>query len=176
VNGPISTLPTGLLSLLGIQNSGKYPQELDQVLRTHLDQLPWLTTRADTQLSTSLPGQATGTQGDLFFGTVRTPNPGKMWLVRGVQVYWQVVATDVAVFRATAMAYLAGDYYPIAMGDWDGFQAGLTAPGGAAISFCSSWLKGPFLMRNGDYVMAQCKQLATVAGQQIFCRLQYLEF
>ena len=176
MNGPISFLPSGLLGLLGIKNNGRYPNELATVVGSQFDQLPWLTARGDTQLSTSLPGMATGSQGDYFFGTVRTPDTGKMWLVRGMQIYWQVVATDVAVIRPTIMTYLAGNYFPVAMGDWDGFQAGATAVGGAGISFCSSFIAGPVLMRSGDYMMLQAKQLTSVAGQQVYCRAQYLEF
>jgi len=76
---PITTRPDGLLSLLGLQNNGKYPQHLDyNTLQCGLDLTRWyLEAEQDFPTFTQLWGAAVG------FTSFFTVPDGEAWVLLG---------------------------------------------------------------------------------------------
>lgn len=174
-NGPISTLPIGLLGLLGIKNEGHNPSDLGDVVLPQLNMLPWYAMQAFEQLADNA-ACITGAHGDNISSTRFLVPAGQTWLVRGFQCYCGVAATDVAVFAATVLQSLNGQFYPFLQGPTVGYQAGLTAPGGAAASYVQSVVPGPFLMRSGDTMGFGAYQMLAAVSNVIQLRAQILRF
>lgn len=105
---PITTRPDGLLSLLGLQNSGKYPQHLEyDKLTCGLDLTRWyLEAEQDFPTVTQLWGAAIG------FTNFMTVPDGEAWVVLGGSYNYPaalVAARTDAIARANSTAG-AGSY------------------------------------------------------------------
>ena len=76
---PLTTRPEGLLSMLGLQTNGSYPQHLDyEKLGANLDLLPWyLESRAEIQ---SLTGFAQAGIAGTFQSLYAVP-PQEVWIL-----------------------------------------------------------------------------------------------
>lgn len=87
---PLTLRPDGLLSLLGLQTNGRYPQRMGESLSPTLDLLPWYLAATGTELN------VVGTPVVSFgFNAVWTVPDNEIWLVHSI------VSTAQAIMPAT---------------------------------------------------------------------------
>jgi len=177
-SAPISLIPGGLLGFFQIKNGGQNPAELGKVIAPVMDALNWY---ADYNCVEELQGQRshiTAEIGDFSATTALTPPVGQWWLVRGVQMYWPVNATDIFVQRLIVARNNNGTRYPIRQSETGGLAAGLAAPGGAGgrLTYCQVSIPGPFIMVPGDEIMQSVQDILVAAPSLSYFRALIYRF
>jgi hypothetical protein len=76
---PLTLRPDGLLSLLGLQTNGRYPQRMGESLAPTLDLLPWYLAATGTELNVFSTNVAT-----FGFNAVFTVPDNEIWLVESI--------------------------------------------------------------------------------------------
>lgn len=107
----INAVPSGLLALLGIQNGGRYPEWMPNVLQPVIDLTDWyLTTEMEVQAPAANAVNALGNF-DVTAGSLRVPN-NELWYVVGYSVATNgaIAAGQACRFRASWQPAGAGGF------------------------------------------------------------------
>jgi hypothetical protein len=143
----ISTFPVGLLSLLGIQNDGKYPQSLNANYQPVLDLLDWIG-RSNAEELVSFQYPVLASLGEKTDDLATVPQ-NEVWILKG-----GACSTALGVAEALQATMFIGRpvgsaVYTFNAGRPAGYPLGVY--GGAASAF-RAYIDGPVLMFPGDVV------------------------
>jgi hypothetical protein len=155
--GNISTVPVGLLGLLGIKNDGEYPGSLANFIQPQLDMLPWLAANYARELITeavtafSTTGLKPGSTGLLLVP------PGQVWLAHGINSQAVITATDMLVGAVSITRGFGAQRQQVNRAPLDRTSATDAAQAAAF----QSVLPGPLLLFPGDDVELFVADLTT---------------
>jgi hypothetical protein len=158
-----STVPVGLLGLLGIKNDGQYPGILNDSLSMTSDMLEWLSGNYAREIVSDIPA-AWNTQGTKSgaAGNLIVPQ-GQCWLVRGSNSTLTASATDfIRAKHVLIRPFSPGVKYLIRSSQVEQTNDSDTA--GAAMVIPT--LQGPFLMFPGDELCHQINKVITAGTIQ----------
>lgn len=156
MNGPLNTVPRGLLGLFGLKGPQDGVRTLSSEVRPTLELGSWMADGNAYQFS----GRTSSVAAVGTFGLVNAPDPGKAWLVRNALIQSaNVGAAEMLRFRICIRRPSAGGDNYIQMG-----SLGQTDPNDAVgVGVSVSMLNCPLLMLPGDTFGIVVERIATAA-------------
>jgi len=163
VSGIISTVPIGLLGLLGIKNDGSYPRALAEFFQPTMDMLPWLAGNRARELVNEAVTAFSTTGLKPGAAALSLVPADQVWLVHGANAQATCTATDMLVGACAVTRAFGAQRQMIRRADLDRTSA-TDAAQAAAFQSC---IPGPFLMFPGDQIelfVSDLTTAGTIAG------------
>lgn len=164
MSGIISTVPIGLLGLLGIKNDGSYPRALAEFFQPTMDMLPWLAGNRARELANEAVGAFSTTGLKPGAGGLTVVPPDQVWLVHGANAQATITATDMLVGACAVTRAFGAQRQMINRAIHLDRSSATDAAQAAAFQSC---IPGPFLMFPGDQIelfVADLTTAGTIAG------------